>query len=204
VHFFVRGAIAEVSLLAVQATGSQGMAEFRQQATLLRELLKFEFAFEEPLEFIQGLEKELDSRMPGWRGAVEQGPAAVHKFVSSLPVIFGYGALRPFLEAYTLVAEALALLSADQPADAKTLMARSMALGRQRLLQRRIRCEESVSSSYFENAIRIAEERGCLQSSQAAVQQRATLLQQLSAAVSKTQVLGSLADSRRVQRYLHK
>lgn len=202
VHFFVRGAIAEVALLAVQATQATAVAEFRQQALQLRELLRFEFQLEGPDDFLRVLEADLDSRMPAWRGAVEQGPSATRNMISALPVILGPGALRPFLEAYTLVAEALALLPAEQVADSKDTMVRSLALGRQRLLQRRIRCEESVSSSYFENAIRIAGQRGCLGPSLEAAPARRDFLRELSSAVSKTQVLSAIADARRVQRSL--
>lgn len=203
VHFFVRGAIAEVALLAVQSTEAQATAEFRRQALQLRELLRFEFSFEEPAAFLQALEADLDSRLPGWLRAVEQGPAAIRNSLAALPIILSHGALRPFLEAYLLLAEALALQPPQQAVDRKALTARCLALGRQRLLQRRIRCEESVSSSYFENALELAARRGCLEPAANSAQARRDLLQELTAAVGKTQVLAALADSRRVQRSLH-
>jgi glycerol-3-phosphate O-acyltransferase len=162
IHYPVRSAIAELSLLAVTATGEEALTQFHREALHLRDLLKFEFFFEGREEFIRSLEKELDLRSPEWRNMAARGEAAARELVSSLPVILGHGTLRAFLEAYLLVAEALSLLPHTTAVDSKMLLARSHALGRQRLLQHRIHCEESVSSSYFENAIKIAESRDLL------------------------------------------
>ena len=126
-----------------------------------------------------------------------RGEAAARELVSSLPVILGHGTLRAFLEAYLLVAEALSLLPHTTAVDSKMLLARSHALGRQRLLQHRIHCEESISSSYFENAIKIAESRGLLEPAEHVQSGRQQLLQELTAAVSRTNFLASLAESRR-------
>jgi len=197
IHYPVRSAIAELSLLAVTATGEEALTQFHREALHLRDLLKFEFFFEGREEFIRSLEMELDLRSPDWRTMAARGRAAARELVSSLPVILGHGTLRAFLEAYLLVAEALSLLPHTTAVDSKMLLARSHALGRQRLLQHRIHCEESVSSSYFENAIKIAESRDLLEPAEQVQSGRQQLLQELTAAVSRTNFLASLAESRR-------
>jgi glycerol-3-phosphate O-acyltransferase len=197
IHFPVRSAIAELTLLTVGSTGAEALEQFRREALHLRDLLKFEFFFDGREEFIRSLERELELRAPGWRDIVVRGDTAARELVSSMPVILGHGTLRPFLEAYLLVAEALSMLPAGTPVDGKTLLARSHSLGRQRLLQHRIRCEESVSSSYFENAIQLAESRDLLGTAGDVQAGRQQFLQELTDAVSRTRFLASLADSRR-------
>lgn len=197
IHYPVRSAIGELSLLAVTTTDEESLEQFHREALHLRDLLKFEFFFEGREEFIRSLEKELDLRSPDWRNMAARGEAAARELVSSLPVILGHGTLRAFLESYLLVAEALSLLPHTTPVDSKMLLARSHALGRQRLLQHRIHCEESISSSYFENAIKIAESRGLLEPAEHVQSGRQQLLQELTAVVSRTNFLASLAESRR-------
>ena len=110
IHYPVRSAIAELSLLAVTTTDEESLEQFHREALHLRDLLKFEFFFEGREEFIRSLEKELDLHSPDWRNMAARGEASARALVSSLPVILGHGTLRAFLEAYLLVAEALSLL----------------------------------------------------------------------------------------------
>ncbi|MET0987917.1 MAG: 1-acyl-sn-glycerol-3-phosphate acyltransferase, partial [Steroidobacteraceae bacterium] len=197
IHFPVRSAIGEVSVLAVTATGEQAIEQFHRAALHLRELLKFEFFFEGRDEFIRSLEREFDSRSPEWRSMVARSEAARRQLVNSLPVILGHGTLRAFLEAYLVVAAALSLLPDTTAIDRKMLLARSHALGRQRLLQHRVHSEESISSSYFENAISIAESRRLLEPGEHVKAGREELLQDLTDAVSRTRFLASIAEARR-------
>jgi len=67
----------------------------------------------------------------------------------------------PFLESYRVVAEALLRWEPRSPGEGQ-LMARALKLGKQRLLQQRIRGAESVSRSYFETALRLADNRKLL------------------------------------------
>jgi glycerol-3-phosphate O-acyltransferase len=196
IHFMVPSAIAELALLAVTATGEEALQQLHREALHLRELLKFEFPFEGRQDFVRSLERELDTRCAGWRTRLGHGNAGARELLASMGLIFAHGTLRPFLEAYLLVAELLAFLPHSEPLDSKTLLARSHSLGRQRLLQQCIKCEESVSSSYFENAIALAGRRGLLGTAPDVTAGRQLLLQELATAVSGTRWLASLAESR--------
>jgi glycerol-3-phosphate O-acyltransferase len=196
IHFMVPGAIAELALLAVTATGEGALQQLQREALNLRELLKFEFPFEGREEFIRSLKEELDGRCAGWQVQVAAGGAAPRELLQSMKVILAHATLRPFLEAYLLIAELLSLQPPGEPLDRRTLLARSHSLGRQRLLQQRIHCEESVSSSYFDNAISLAERRGLLGAEQHE-SGRPQFLQELRVAVSRTRWLASLVESRR-------
>jgi glycerol-3-phosphate O-acyltransferase len=84
----------------------------------------------------------------------------VEELLASLDPLLAPGALRPFVEAYWVVADALRLEDPAQPLAAKPFLKRCAALGQQRVRQRRVASEESVSRAYFESALRLAEHRG--------------------------------------------
>ncbi len=71
--------------------------------------------------------------------------------------------LRPFLEAYLVVAEALTHRDPDAPVDRKPFLRDCLALGEQYLLQRRIESAESVSMVLFGTALDLAANRGLLE-----------------------------------------
>ena len=75
--------------------------------------------------------------------------------------------LRPFIDAYRVVAEELLNLGAGSEVDEQTLLERSLRLSRQWSLQHRI-TEESVSGDMFATALKLARHRGLLDSAAAA------------------------------------
>ena len=137
-HFYLIPAITD---LAVASGGDVVEAALR-----LRDLLKFEFFFAEKAEFLAEIEAEL--------GRPER------------PVTAPF--LRPFLEAYWVVAEALRARGSEPVSDVDGLLADSCGLGEQYLLQHRIYCADAVSSSYADGAIRLAGHRDLLASDPAA------------------------------------
>ena len=109
-------------------------------ALRLRDLLKFEFFFAEKGEFLAEVDDE----------AARPDRPVTGPF------------LRPFLEAYWVLAEALRARGDEPVTDTDDLLAASSGLGEQFLLQHRIYCADAVSSSYAEGAVRLAEHRGLL------------------------------------------
>lgn len=101
---------------------------------------EFEFFFAEKAGFVAEIEAELER--------------------TERPVTAPF--LRPFLEAYWVMAEALRARGDEPVTDADTLLAESCGLGEQYLLQHRIYCADAVSSSYADGAIRLAEHRDLL------------------------------------------
>jgi glycerol-3-phosphate O-acyltransferase len=67
--------------------------------------------------------------------------------------------LRPFLEAYRVVADALERLPADAKIEEDAFLRDCQALGQQYVLQRRILSPESVSQVLFATALRLARNR---------------------------------------------
>jgi len=131
-HFFLIPAIADLARAA-------GEGALHDEALRLRDLLKFEFFFEEKGDFLAAIDTEAAG--------------------GDRPITSPF--LRPFLEAYWVTAEALRA-RADAPVAAADLIAAACRLGEQYLLQHRIYCADAVSSSYVEGALRLAEHRGLL------------------------------------------
>jgi glycerol-3-phosphate O-acyltransferase len=139
-HFYLIPAITDLAL-ARSGLATAGGESVRDEALRLRDLLKFEFFFAEKAEFLAEIEAE--------RARPER------------PVTAPF--LRPFLEAYWVMAEALRVRGDEPIADADALLADACGLGEQYLLQHRIYCADAVSSSYADGAIRLAEHRDLLE-----------------------------------------
>jgi glycerol-3-phosphate O-acyltransferase len=75
--------------------------------------------------------------------------------------------VRPFVEAYRIVADVLAsdeaLAGGGGPADSAEITRRALGLGRQYVAQRRLRSAESVSVLLFQTALQLAGNRGLLE-----------------------------------------
>jgi len=167
IHFFVNGAIAELATLraadraaavsspASPVASSQGEAWFWDEALALRDLFKFEFFFASRDGFRAEVETELALYDPQWQSRVA-GPGTLLKVVRPLNA---HRVLRPFVEAYGVVADALAAEPADTSFNETAFLSRCLARGKQYHLQRRLRGAESVSTMLFENALRLARNR---------------------------------------------
>jgi glycerol-3-phosphate O-acyltransferase len=76
-------------------------------------------------------------------------------------LLVGHLVLRPFVDAYRVVAEELMNLGPGREVDEQVLLTRCLRLARQWALQHRI-TEESVSGDMFATAVKMARHRGLL------------------------------------------
>ncbi|WP_286696044.1 1-acyl-sn-glycerol-3-phosphate acyltransferase [Spongiibacter sp. UBA1325] len=197
-HFFTTCAIAELALLGVRSQGDETETEFEAEVLRIRDLLKYEFFFEGTEEFLITTDREMTIRAPEWKTLLRRGPDGVKELLATLSPLLGPGTLRPFIEAYLVLARALRMENLVEPADSKVLTNRALNLGKQRVLQQRIHCEESVSANYFENAIKIAENHRLLQISPDIAERRQAWLDDLRELTSNIRLLASLSESRRL------
>ncbi len=159
-HFFVGGAITELSLLAASRVDSaDAMRVFFEEALQLRDLLKFEFFFADKESFQRELREELAFHHHDWEQRLQAGGAEVRRMVQGIRPFSAHRVLRPFLDAYDVVADALARRSTKEPFDKGDFIDSCLRLGRQYLLQGRTRSPESVSNTLFETALRVAANR---------------------------------------------
>lgn len=70
--------------------------------------------------------------------------------------------LRPFLDAYAVVADRLSGWTVTEEFDEKSFLDECLRVGVQWVLQRRLASEESVSLELFKPALRLARHRGLL------------------------------------------
>jgi glycerol-3-phosphate O-acyltransferase len=141
-HCFLIRAIAQ---LAGRAAGDSPDQRARH-ALRLRELLKFEFFFSERDAFLREVEREASILLLERARGVAPFAAGSARILADL------------LESYWVVTEALASAGAVTPE--AELLQRCHGLGRQRLLQLRIRRPEGLSNIPFANALQLLENLG--------------------------------------------
>jgi glycerol-3-phosphate O-acyltransferase len=161
IHFFVTGAIAELALLRAAEPGvADRRAEFWNAALALRDLLKFEFFFPERERFVAELRAELAMHVPSWEHALGEDADSITGLLPRLRPFHAHRILRPFLEAYRVVADALERAPASAQLEEAIFLRGCLALGRQYLLQGRVARQESVSQALFATALKLARHRG--------------------------------------------
>lgn len=130
----------------------------RDEALRLRELLKFEFLFSARAQFEKELTDEvrLIGRVDDTRKAAHA--ADVRGLLEKADVLLAHLVLRPFLDAYHIVADRLAAYD-DESFNEDAFLAECLEVGKQWELQRRIASAESRSMELFKTALRLARHR---------------------------------------------
>ncbi|GLE51446.1 lysophospholipid acyltransferase [Mycobacterium montefiorense] len=164
IHILVDRAIAETALLAAvegaekSADGMVSPVTVRDEALSLRELLKFEFLFSGRAQFEKELADEVRLIGPVEDTSKPAAAADVRGLLKSADLLLAHLVLRPFLDAYHIVADRLAALE-DESLDEDAFLAECLDVGKQWELQRRIASAESRSMELFKTALRLARHR---------------------------------------------
>lgn len=197
IHFFVNGAIAELALLAAAEKGGDLVAGFWADAMALRDLLKFEFFFADKESFRVEMNEELSRHLPDWEAQLRGGADVVQTIVPKIRPYSAHRVLRPFVEAYQVVADALVKMGTTVDVDEKAFLSQCLALGKQYHLQRRIRSAESVSKVLFETALKLARNRDLVGAPRDDVgEARQSFAREVRGVVRRIDVIGTLAASR--------
>ncbi|ORA20713.1 lysophospholipid acyltransferase [Mycobacterium arosiense] len=203
IHIVVDRAIAETALLAAteDAEGSvDGLVQpsaVRDEALKLRELLKFEFLFSARAQF----EKELADEVRLLGRVDDTSKAAVAADVRGLlekaDLLLAHLVLRPFLDAYHIVADRLADYD-DESFDEDAFLAECLEVGKQWELQRRIASAESRSMELFKTALRLARHRELVDgvADLDIARRRREFAEEIAAAVRRVNTIAELAGTR--------
>ncbi len=162
IHALVERAILEVALQALTEQSDPGAVDC---ALRLRDLLKFEFFFSGRDGFLQELQRELAILSGGSAaqlGRIDRDTASAS--LASADLLLAPLVLRPFIEAYAVVASELVDLGDTADIDESWFIERCLVRSRQWALQRRNVSEESTSTEMFRTAIRLARHRGLFDS----------------------------------------
>ena len=199
VHFFVAGAIVELALLqAARPEAVDPTGEFWEEAMRLRDLLKFEFFFPEKAIFLDELREELDFQDEKWEERLAKGGESVQQLVQRLRPFCAHRVLRPFLEAYQLVADHLARQPTDREIDEEGFVTACLGLGEQYRLQRRIHSAESISKVLFQSALELARNRELLETGGAELsERRRAFADEIRDAVRRVETIAAFGAARR-------
>jgi glycerol-3-phosphate O-acyltransferase len=163
IHFFVNSAITELSLLAAAETEDPNRLDvFWDQVMALRDLLKFEFFFSDKDAFREEIFSDVAHHDPGWEVRLSGSPDEIRDLLREFRLLTARWVLRPFLEAYQVVADSLNASSPYVEVDRRRFIAGCLGLGKQYRLQRKIATEESISQVLFQSALSLADNRNLL------------------------------------------
>ncbi|TFH20301.1 MAG: glycerol-3-phosphate acyltransferase, partial [Myxococcales bacterium] len=197
IHFFVVGAIAELALLAAAAADvSDRVERFWDETLALRDLFKFEFFFADKDEYRREVRRELTLHDSEWERAFHGEAVDVRNLLLRFRPFHAH-LLRPFLEAYSVVADALVRHPAEDTIEDRAFLAECLGLGQQYHLQKRLRSAESVSNVLFATALGLARHRGVVQGAGDVAQKRKAFAAQIRDAIRRVDAIEALAASRR-------
>ena len=160
IHFFVNKAIIELALLKTSETEGAGALEvFWSEVDKLRDLFKFEFFYAPTDVFHEQIREELARYAPNWEELLQQGAPGFLQLQTNMLLLVSHATLLTYAEAYSIVAELLAGMESSEPLTEEQCVTRSLKLGHQAYLQRRISSPASIGKLLFKNGFKMAEHR---------------------------------------------
>ncbi|MGH3183379.1 MAG: hypothetical protein ACRDOE_15965, partial [Streptosporangiaceae bacterium] len=208
VHFMLDTALCELAVLRARDASSDPVEAFWAEIARLRDLLKFEFYFKDRDEHRRQVRAEMDRHDPAWEERLRAGPVEADALLSAMRPLVSHVMVRPFVDAYRLVADVLASDHAlasggpadgDGAADRDEVVRRALGLGRQYVAQRRLRSSESVSVLLFRTALQLADNRGLLGPGADVAARRAAFLAELRDLLRRLDEIEDLAIRRYVK-----
>ena len=204
IHFLLDTALCELAVLRAgesafdpgEGSASDPVDAFWDEIARLRDLLKFEFYFKERDEHRRQVAAEMARHDPSWEARLRSGPAAADELLAGMRPLVSHVVVRPFVEAYRLVADVLVHDSGPVTADSDVVR-EALGLGRQYVAQHRLRSSESVSALLFQTALQLARNRGLLEGDDLAAR-RAAFLAELRDLVRRLDRIEDLA----IRRYI--
>ncbi|GJF08852.1 glycerol-3-phosphate acyltransferase [Mycolicibacterium cyprinidarum] len=156
---FLETSLMELALAHAARAESDRLEAFWAQVTRLRDLLKFDFYFADSASFRDHVAQEM-AWHEDWEADVEAGGDRIAALLrAKRPAIAG-SLLRPFFEAYRIVADVLIDASAD--ISEKDLTVKALGLGQQYVAQGVVRSTESASALLFTTARQVAVDQNLL------------------------------------------
>jgi glycerol-3-phosphate O-acyltransferase len=205
IHFLLDTALCELAVLRVfgdSGAETDPVEAFWTEIGWLRDLLKFEFYFKDRDEHRRQVREEMDRQDTDWEELLRAGPAGADALLGRMRPLVSHLLVRPFVEAYRLVADVLVhdAPADDTPASAydAEVIKRALGLGRQYVAQRRLRSSESVSVLLFQTALQLMRNRGLLEAGSDVAERRAVFLAELRDLLKRLDRIEDLA----IRRYI--
>ncbi|MDG4667807.1 glycerol-3-phosphate 1-O-acyltransferase [Mycobacterium sp. 236(2023)] len=196
---FLETSLVELALAYAARAEAGRLEAFWAQVMRLRDLLKFDFYFADSTAFREHVAEEM-SWHPNWESHVEAGGEQIDTLLrSKRPAIAG-PLLRPFFEAYQIVADVL--LDAPAEISEKDLTTKALGLGRQYVAQGRVQSNESVSALLFTTARQVAVDQKLLEPAADLTERRTAFRDELRGILTDMDKVGSYARKQFVDREL--
>ena len=189
IHAFIETSIVELALAYAGRVDGDRTEAFWAQAMRLRDLLKFEFYFADSAAFRAHVAEEM-SWHEDWERHVAEGGDEVDAMLRAKRPLIAGAMLRPFIEAYEIVADVLR--GTPPEIDEKDLTKLALGVGGQYIAQERVRSNESVSALLFATARQVVADQNLLAPAADLEERRSAFLGELR---------GILADMDKVEKY---
>ncbi len=154
VHHFIPKAIAELSLVEAAAADGDPQTLFWNEADRLRDMFKFEFFYVPTDEFHREIRKELSIFDANWEANLGDRDS-VQGLLRKMKPLIAHACLKPYIEAYRIMADVFARLPHNESLDEKAAMSAAFKYGRQAYLQRRVSSKASIGQILFKNAYKV-------------------------------------------------
>ncbi len=186
IHAFLETSIVDLALAHAQRSEGDPLEAFWAQAMRLRDLLKFDFYFADSAAFREHVAEEMSwhdgthgDGASHWESHVRPGGAEITALLRVKRPLIAGAMLRPFFEAYQIVADVLR----DAPAEIgeKELTDLALGVGRQYIAQNRVRSNEAVSALLFATARQVAADQRLLEPAADLADRRSAFLAELRA-----------------------
>jgi glycerol-3-phosphate O-acyltransferase len=178
IHAFLETSIVELALAyAARAEGERPQA-FWSQVMRLRDLLKFDFYFPDSAAFRNHVAEEM-SWHEHWQKYLTAGGEEIDELLRAKRPLMAGATLRPFFEAYAVIADVLR--GAPAAIGENDLTKLALGVGRQYVAQDRMRSRESVSALLFATARQVAADQHLLEPTADVAERRRALLAELRA-----------------------
>ena len=175
---FLETSIVELALAYAARAETDRLEAFWSQVMRLRDLLKFDFYFADSAAFREHVAEEM-SWHEDWEAHVAAGGEEIDELLRAKRPLIAGAMLRPFFEAYEIVADVLR----DAPAkiSEKELTKQALGVGRQYVAQGRVRSNEAVSALLFATARQVAADQNLLETAADLAERRAASCAELRA-----------------------
>ncbi|MGB0877218.1 MAG: glycerol-3-phosphate 1-O-acyltransferase [Mycobacterium sp.] len=186
---FLETSLMELALAHAARAESGRLEAFWSQVMRLRDLLKFDFYFADSASFREHVVEEM-SWHENWEDDVEAGGDRIAAVLRAKRPAIAAPLLRPFFEAYRIVADVLIDASAD--ISERDLTAKALGLGQQYVAQGVVRSTESASTLLFTTARQVAVDQNLLGPAEDLADRRVAF---------RDELRGILADMERAEEY---
>ena len=202
VHHFVSKAITELSLVKAanpsNTDNSNTAAQtFWLEANHLKDMFKFEFFYAPTEEFRAEVKQEMIFIDPDWETKLndaDEGSKNASTILNSMQPLVAHACLKPYVEAYRIVADVFARLGSNETLDNKDLESKAFKYGKQAYLQRRISSKASIGKILFKNGYSLLDSYGVVAADSENVQEkRKAISKELRALAHRIEQIRNLA-----------